>query len=89
MARCSEPLVFFRGKNPSTPKGSQIYVEGRAQTQEWQDQNGIDHYSMKIIASEVQFIGGRVNSNEQVRVPDSDPLDSPSYYDDSDKEFGF
>ena len=40
-------------------KGSQCYVEGRIQTRKWQTQDGQDRYSTEIIASEVQFLGGR------------------------------
>jgi single-strand DNA-binding protein len=41
-------------------KGSQIYVEGRLQTNKWQDQNtGQDRYSTEIVAREMQMLDGR------------------------------
>lgn len=43
-------------------KGSQVYIEGRLQTRKWQDQNGQDRYSTDIIANEMQFIGGKPDS---------------------------
>lgn len=40
-------------------KGSQIYVEGRLQTNKWQDKEGNDRYTTEIIANEMQMLGGR------------------------------
>ena len=39
-------------------KGRTVYVEGRLQTRKWQDKDGNDRYSTKIVADRVQFIGG-------------------------------
>lgn len=39
-------------------KGSQVYVEGKLQTRSW-EQDGVTRYTTEIIASTVQFIGGR------------------------------
>jgi single-strand DNA-binding protein len=40
-------------------KGRQVYVEGRIQTRSWDDQNGVKKYTTEIIATDVQFLGGR------------------------------
>lgn len=40
-------------------KGSQVYVEGRLQTEKWQDKNGNDRYTTKIYANEMQMLGSR------------------------------
>ena len=40
-------------------KGSQVYVEGRIQTNKWQDQSGQDRYTTEIIANDMQMLGGR------------------------------
>ncbi len=40
-------------------KGSQVYIEGRLQTNKWQDQNGQDRYTTEIVASEMQMLGSR------------------------------
>ena len=45
-------------------KGKQIYVEGRLQTDQY-DKNGQTHYSTKIVASTVQFLGGRGDGGGQ------------------------
>ena len=41
-------------------KGSKIYVEGSLQTDKWQDkQSGQDRYTTKIVARQMQMLGGR------------------------------
>lgn len=39
-------------------KGSQVYVEGKLQTRSW-EQDGVTRYSTEVVASTVQFLGGR------------------------------
>lgn len=38
-------------------KGSQIYIEGRLQTEKWQDQDGNNRYTTKVVAQEMQMLG--------------------------------
>ena len=58
-------------------KGQQIYLEGRIQTESY-EKDGIMRYSTKIIASQMQMLGGRnsssasVDSTNIVQVPQSD-----------------
>ena len=40
-------------------KGRQIYVEGRIQTRQWQDQQGQTRYTTEIIAQNFVMLGGR------------------------------
>lgn len=40
-------------------KGSQVYVEGSIRTEKWQDKSGNDRYTTKIIANEMQMLGGK------------------------------
>jgi single-strand DNA-binding protein len=40
-------------------KGSQIYVEGRLQTNKWQDKDGRDNYTTEIVADTMQMLGSR------------------------------
>lgn len=44
-------------------KGSQVYVEGRLQTEKWQDRDGHDRYTTKIIAMHMEMLGN--NSRQQ------------------------
>lgn len=43
-------------------KGSQVYVEGSIRTEKWQDKQGNDRYTTKIIANEMQLLGGKAQS---------------------------
>lgn len=44
-------------------KGRQIYVEGRLQTRQWEDQQGQKRYTTEIIATTVQFLSAPTHSN--------------------------
>lgn len=48
-------LAEICGKHLS--KGRQIYVEGRLQTRNWEDQQGQKRYTTEIVANTVQFLG--------------------------------
>ena len=39
-------------------KGRLVYVEGRLQTRQWDDQQGQRRYTTELIAETVQFLGG-------------------------------
>jgi single-strand DNA-binding protein len=39
-------------------KGRSVYIEGRLQTREWEDKEGIKRYTTEITANTVQFLGG-------------------------------
>lgn len=63
-------------------KGSQIYVEGSIRTEKWQDKNGQDRYTTKIVANEMQMLGGRGGSggtagfNQGASAPAAQPESS-------------
>ena len=40
-------------------KGTQLYVEGRLQTREWDDKTGAKRYSVEIVAETIQLLGRR------------------------------
>jgi len=40
-------------------KGRSVYVEGKLQTQEWEDKDGIKRRTTEVVAQTVQFLGGR------------------------------
>jgi single-strand DNA-binding protein len=44
-------------------KGRQVYIEGRIQTRSWDDKDGNKRYTTEIVASDVQFLGGRDSAN--------------------------
>lgn len=45
-------------------KGREVYVEGKLQTRSW-EQDGVTRYKTEIVASTVQFIGGRDSGQRQ------------------------
>lgn len=59
-------------------KGSQVFIEGRIKTEKWQDKNGVDRYTTKIIASEMQMLGGRGDSTTFTSAPPTDNYSSES-----------
>ena len=40
-------------------KGSQVFIQGRMKTEKWQDKEGNDRYTTKIIAERLQMLGGK------------------------------
>ena len=40
-------------------RGSQVYIEGKLQTNKWQDKNDQDRYTTEIIANEMQMLGAK------------------------------
>ena len=40
-------------------KGRSAHVEGRLQTREWEDKEGVTRYTTEIVADRVTFLGGK------------------------------
>ena len=75
-------LVFW-GKQAETAgtwikKGKQLYVEGRIQTRDWTDPQGVKHYKTEIVVQSFQFIGKR---EESTRDDSGYEQDEPHYSD--------
>ena len=45
-------------------KGSQAYFEGRIKTSKWQDESGNNRYTTEIVASEMQMLGRRADTEQ-------------------------
>lgn len=45
-------------------KGSQVYVEGKLQTDKYTDKEGIERYSTDIIAEKMQMLGGKFDNTK-------------------------
>ena len=45
-------------------KGQQVYVEGRLQTRQWEDSEGVKHTSTEIVANEMIMLGERRDANQ-------------------------
>lgn len=40
-------------------KGAPVYIEGRLKLEEWTDKDGKIRHTLEVVASDMQFIGGR------------------------------
>jgi single-strand DNA-binding protein len=60
-------------------KGRQAYVEGRLQTREWTDKEGKKNYTTEIVASTVQFLGGRPDGPMRSRPQNGASASSQDY----------
>jgi single-strand DNA-binding protein len=45
--------------NEHLRKSSRVYIEGRLQTRQWQDQDGQSHYRTEVIASDMIMLDNR------------------------------
>ena len=50
-------------------KGSQCYVEGKLQTDKWQDKEGNDRWTTKVRADSVQFLGSKGDRPSKPAAP--------------------
>ena len=51
-------------------KGSQVFIEGRIQTRNWEDKDGNERWSTEIVANEMQMLGSRGGGGVQGRPAD-------------------
>jgi single-strand DNA-binding protein len=54
-------IVAWRQENLAQylTKGKQVYIEGRMQTRNWEDQQGQKRYTTEVVAEEIFLLGGR------------------------------
>ncbi len=57
-------------------KASRVYIEGRLQTRQWQDQDGQSHYRTEVIASDMIILDGR--TREGSHLDDAAPSARPA-----------
>lgn len=48
-------------------KGRQVYVEGRLQTREWEDNSGVKRWTTEIVANVMQMLGQKDQSSQPRR----------------------
>ncbi len=53
-------------------RGSPLYVEGRLQTRNWEDKDGVKRYTTEIVADVVNLVGGKQPTNGPLG-PDNPP----------------
>jgi len=54
-------------------KGSAVYLEGKIQTDKWQDKDGKDRYTTKINAHTMQMLSGGSQENDDKPPPSREP----------------
>ncbi len=74
-------IVFFKRlaeiAGEYLKKGSQIYVEGRITTEKWQDKEGKDRYTTKIVANEMKMLDKK-SSGVSFEVVENKPASAAS-----------
>lgn len=63
--------------NEYLKKGRSVYIEGRIQTRNYEDKDGIKRYRTEIVAQQMQFLGGR-GLGEQQSTPSDTTSSAPS-----------
>lgn len=63
-------------------KGNKVYIEGRVETRNWQDQSGADRYSTEIIVNQIGgkligLSGGQEARGNEAYDPNGPTLPSP------------
>ena len=62
-------------------KGSQVYIEGRIQTREWQDKEGNKRNTTEIVAQTMQMLGpsgkGGAATGTEEKFPSEEPISIP------------
>ena len=63
-------------------KGSQIYVEGKIQSSEWETKDGDKRFDIEIRASTIQMLGGKGESKPKAEPKPDRQTQAPDYDDD-------
>ena len=58
-------------------KSQQVYVEGRLQTRQWEDNDGKRHSSVEIVANEMIMLGDRRKEKEEDRFEENEEDEFP------------
>ena len=66
-------IVAWRGlaevSEKYVKKGTQLYIEGRIKTRNWDDKEGVKHYITEIFADTMQLLGKREGQPEMATQP--------------------
>lgn len=68
-------------------KGSQIYIEGRLQTRDWEDRDGNKRYTTEVIAQNMQMLDSAGKAGKTESVEESIPVEEPISVPDDDIPF--
>ncbi len=76
-------IVLWRGlaeiAEKFLKKGSQVYIEGKLRTRQWQDKDGNNRYSTEVVGDNMQMLGKKddFNSNETTNKQSSNVNPTP------------
>ena len=70
-------------------KGSQVFVQGRLQTDKYEDKSGVTKYSTKIAADTIQFLGKAKETDNVVPIKTEKPDPYKSAFDDMPDDLPF
>lgn len=60
--------------NQYLQKGRQVYVEGRLQTRQWQDQSNQTRYTTEVLAQTIQFLGAGAGASTSPQMGAQDSM---------------
>jgi single-strand DNA-binding protein len=63
-------------------KGSQVFIEGRMRTRNWEDQSGQKRYVTEIVADTMRLLGKRPDSDNKPATLSTEPVVDPVEGDD-------
>ena len=63
-------------------KGSQVFIEGRLRTRNWEDQSGQKRYVTEIVADTMRLLGKRPDSDNKPATLSTEPVIEPVEGDD-------
>jgi len=62
-------------------KGSKVYVEGRLQTRQWDDQSGQKRYTTEVVANDLQSLDARGDGSASAGSGAAPAFSDPTYED--------
>lgn len=69
-------------------KGSQVYIEGRLKTRQWEDKDGNKRYTTEVVGDVMNFLGARQSGDSYTPADNSPaPSDNDSNGGDDDLPF--
>ncbi len=54
-------------------KGNKVYIEGRLQTRQWEDQTGAKRYTTELVANQVTNLERRTRDDSDDGIPSGEP----------------
>ncbi len=70
-------------------KGSSVYVEGRLQTRNYEDKDGIKRYVTEVVGQRMQLLGGRGAQMSDAETPGAPPPPPQGDLDSEDDDLPF